>query len=573
MPDGAPSVAKSETLYPYPDIPNPDLLDRIPLDARIVLDIGCGSGALGAAYRRFNPRARILGIEGNAGAAHIAATRLDQVAVGDVEANPRPFDLLGQIDCLIYGDVLEHMRDPWRLLREQAPLLSENGTALICVPNVEHWSLLARLLQGSFNYEDSGLLDRTHLRWFTRPMMERAIAEAGLVPIDVKPRIFDADKARAFIANLAPALAALGVDPANYESRALPLQYVWRARRQPVTHMTVISTMLQPVGGVSDVRVIEPMRSLVSDPSIRALLSNGREIPRLDADSPKIFILHRPALLGEQGLQMVRPLLANGYVVVTEFDDHPDYIPILQHPEMHNFRAVHAVQTTTAPLAEILRAQNPEVAIFPNGIRMLPDVRNHVDQGHMTLFFGGLNREGDWPPYMDALNEAATAAGDRLRFVVVHDQGFFDALQTPHKSFSPMLDYAAYTELLGRCEISFMPLVDNPFNRSKSDLKFIEAASCRLTALASPVVYASSIQDGRTGLLFHTPEELRQKLLALVANPAGARAIGDAARAYVMQDRMLAYQMADRTAWYRSLWARREELTAALLARVPELAS
>ena len=93
-----------------------------------------------------------------------------------------------------------------------------------------------------------------------------------------------------------------------------------------------------------------------------------------------------------------------------------------------------------------------------------------------------------------------------------------------------------------------------------------------MAALASPVVYADTVEDGRTGLLFTDADSLRARLLHLIAMPELARALGEAARDYVAQERMLAYQVAARNAWYRSLWARREELTAALHARVPGLA-
>jgi hypothetical protein len=101
-----------------------------------------------------------------------------------------------------------------------------------------------------------------------------------------------------------------------------------------------------------------------------------------------------------------------------------------------------------------------------------------------------------------SINALAAAAGDRLRFCVVHDQAFFDALHTQHKTFTPLCDYDKYMELLGNCEISLMPLGETGFNRAKSDLKFVEAGACRVAALASHVVYGESVEDGRTGLLF-----------------------------------------------------------------------
>jgi glycosyltransferase involved in cell wall biosynthesis len=258
--------------------------------------------------------------------------------------------------------------------------------------------------------------------------------------------------------------------------------------------------------------------------------------------------------------------------VVCEFDDHPDYIPVLMRPDVQNFRAVHAVQTSTAPLAQVLGRDNGEVMVFPNGVARLPDVVNYADPNRITLFFGGLNRDEDWPALMPALNAVASIAGDRLAFEVVNDRGFFDALETPHKRFTPLCDYATYQDLLSRCEVSLMPLLDTPFNRCKSDLKFLEAAASRVTALASPVVYADTIVDDSTGLMFHSPQDLSQKLMRIIANPQYGRALADAARSYVAGQRMLAYQVAQRVAWYHSLWERRAELHAALLARVPELA-
>jgi hypothetical protein len=122
--------------------------------------------------------------------------------------------------------------------------------------------------------------------------------------------------------------------------------------------------------------------------------------------------------------------------------------------------------------------------------------------------------------------------------------------------------------MLSQAEISFKPLADNGFNRTKSDLKFIEAGACRVAPLASTIVYGDSIVDGKTGLLFRDANELRSKLLRLVAMPELARTIGDHAREYVANERMLAYQVAPRLTWYRSLWARRAALTDQMHARL-----
>ena len=115
-----------------------------------------------------------------------------------------------------------------------------------------------------------------------------------------------------------------------------------------------------------------------------------------------------------------------------------------------------------------------------------------------------------------------------------------------------------------------MPLDDTPFNRAKSDLKFIEAGACRVASLASAVVYANSVAHGETGLIFHDPGEFHQHFLNLTAIPDLALGLGSAARDAIIRDRMLAGQVARRVAWYRDLWSRRDALTAALRDRMAQ---
>jgi len=560
---------------PHEDLPNQDLLERVPLTARVVLDVGCGTAALAAHYRRRNPRARLLGIDKDPAIAAIAIERLDELATVDVEVDPLPFDVSEGIDCIVYGDILEHLADPWTVLTRQAEALTPDGMILMCVPNVEHWSFAERLLRGVWDYEPTGLFDNTHLRWFSLRTMQDGLAQRGFVLCDATPRVFPFDREPSvkFTQVITPALAALGVKPDDYLRRAMPLQYVWRVRKTPKQRMTIAGNMLKPVGGVSHVRVVNPLRAMATDPTVSTMVTSSIDASIRHDNTPRIFVLHRPVLSGEDGRRMIRQFLDAGWMVVTEFDDHPDFFPMMHDAQQLTFRGVHAVQTSTRALAAVLRQRNPEVAVFPNAIVELPQIRNFADPNVLTVFFGALNREQDWEPLMDTINAVAAQAGARLRFSVVYDRGFYDALQTPHKQFVPLCEYDRYMELLGQCEVSLMPLSDGGFNRAKSDLKFIESGACRVAALASDVVYGDTIEEGRTGLLFRDANELRDKLMRLVAMPDLARDLGDAARDYVAQNRMLSYQIAPRIAWYRSLWARREALTAALeerLAAVPE---
>jgi SAM-dependent methyltransferase len=569
------AVIAWEFAPPMPTVP--DLSRLIPLSARVVLDAGCGRGDLGAAYRRLNPNARLLGIDNDPAMVAAARIHYDECVVAELRGEPPPFDTPDGIDCIIYSAVLEHLSDPFGVLRHHAEALSPDGMMLICVSNVEHWSLTDRLLRGAFQYEESGLLDRRHLRWFGLETLPRGLAGVGLVPIDVQPRIFDERAGRGFIEAITPALRNLGIQPDDYARTALPLQYIWRVRRGPIQRLVVAGDMLRPIGGVSHLRVIHPLSAMASDPAVITQFApvasppDPRELAGdafFDDDAPRIFVLHRPALFGADGQRLINNLIDKGWLVVTEFDDHPDFLRGLDRPGLVSFHGVHAVQTSTRELAQLLRGRNPELALFPNALATLPEIRNFTDPRVLTVFFGALNREPDWRPIMGAINTVAGRAGERLRFRVVHDEGFFQALATPNKTFTPLCDYDTYMDLLGGSEISLMPLDDTPFNRAKSDLKYIEAGACRVAALASSVVYSDSIAHGETGLIFHDPDEFHRHFMRLTAIPDLALELGDNARRAVSRHRMLADQVAARIAWYRDLWARRDALTEALRARI-----
>ena len=547
------------------DLANADLLQRIPLTARSVLDVGCGTGRLGAAYRRLNPRARLLGIERNLEAATRAALCLDQVIAADVENQPVCLEWGTEIDCIVYGNVLEYLDDPWEVLRRQAALLSPSGTMLIRVPNVEHCN--------SCPDPPGERPGARKARSLSFESMRSGLTTLGLVPRDVHPVAFDQASATRSGATDAARLNVDTLDPAAPRSRDVPKHYVWRVQSRARPTMSVAATMLRPVGGVSDVRVVYPMQAMASETDVAAEIMHAPAFRPIGFDGPRIFVFHRPLLGGAWAVDLIRGLTREGFLLVTEFDDHPDLFEEMREADQMAFSGVHAVQTTTAALADILRLRNPEVAVFPNAIPALPDIANFVPGRPPTIFFGALNREQDWLPFLPVLNEMAAEADTEVAFSIVHDRALFDALRTSRKTFTPTCDYPTYLSLLGRCEISLMPLVDTPFNRAKSDLKFIEAGACRVTPLASRVVYAASITEGRTGVMFSSPDELREKLLQLLAMPHLARGIADGARDHVARQRMLAYQVAPRLAWYRSLWQRRAALTKALTQRVPALGS
>jgi len=131
-----------------------------------VLDVGCATGYLAAELSARG--CRVVGIEPDPASAAQAERSCEHVVIGSFESSDDRAQIPGTFDFVIFGDVLEHLVDPWEALRAAHGLLSPGGVAVVSVPNVAAWPVRLGLLAGSFRYTDFGLLDRTHVRFFTR---------------------------------------------------------------------------------------------------------------------------------------------------------------------------------------------------------------------------------------------------------------------------------------------------------------------------------------------------------------------------------------------------------------------
>jgi 2-polyprenyl-3-methyl-5-hydroxy-6-metoxy-1,4-benzoquinol methylase len=170
--------------------PRPELQALVPPGARRILDLGCASGALGAALKERPGAPAVIGVESDPVYAAAARERLDRVVEADLEALAASEDLegeLGRFDCLIAGDVLEHLVDPWSALASYAVLLDHGCRAVISLPNVRHWETFWQLgRHGTFPRRHEGLFDRTHLRWFTLRDAWSLVQGAGLEVEEVR---------------------------------------------------------------------------------------------------------------------------------------------------------------------------------------------------------------------------------------------------------------------------------------------------------------------------------------------------------------------------------------------------
>jgi len=204
----------------YHDHLRPELLRHFPQGARRLLDVGCGEGALSLGLDDLQSR-ELWGIELDAAAAQVAASRLDKVLVGDAAAlvNELPD---AHFDCVFCNDILEHLVWPEEFLLTLATKLAPGGTLISSVPNVRHfWTVVDLVMKGRWDYADEGILDRTHLRFYTRATMREMFERTGY-QVDSVEGLNPLGSARFKLFNL----ATLGF----FREMGF-LQYVWVLRR------------------------------------------------------------------------------------------------------------------------------------------------------------------------------------------------------------------------------------------------------------------------------------------------------------------------------------------------------
>jgi 2-polyprenyl-3-methyl-5-hydroxy-6-metoxy-1,4-benzoquinol methylase len=155
-----------------------DLIRLIPPQAKSILEVGCAGGMTGKALREKGFK-EIVGIEVNEEVTQTGRPYYDKLIVGDVEKISLPFEK-EHFGCILYGDVLEHLLDPWLVLTNHHVFLKKGGTIVCSIPNIRHYRIIKKLVfKGEWEYTKKGIIDKTHLRFFTLDSIRRMLGKAG----------------------------------------------------------------------------------------------------------------------------------------------------------------------------------------------------------------------------------------------------------------------------------------------------------------------------------------------------------------------------------------------------------
>jgi GT2 family glycosyltransferase/2-polyprenyl-3-methyl-5-hydroxy-6-metoxy-1,4-benzoquinol methylase len=200
----------------YHDLLRPEIASLIPRTAKHILDLGCGSAALGAHIKARQP-CIYHGIENNAAAAHIAQERIDHVFTYSLDNHPTTSSNT-DYDIIIAADILEHLLHPKDVLHHFAKTLSKQGKIIASIPNIAHPSIVQDLAHGLFRYQDAGILDRTHITHFTMVSIFQMFSALNLKITSFKP----------------------------FPSAKNPIQYLITAVKSPYYNATITASIIIP---------------------------------------------------------------------------------------------------------------------------------------------------------------------------------------------------------------------------------------------------------------------------------------------------------------------------------------
>jgi 2-polyprenyl-3-methyl-5-hydroxy-6-metoxy-1,4-benzoquinol methylase len=165
-----------------------DVLNLVPDNTNKVLDIGCSIGRLGEQIKLKSNKVEVIGIEIDEQMAKVAKDKLDKVIVEDIEnSNLADYFLPNYFNCIIFADILEHVKNPWKLLKSATKYLSNDGVIIVSIPNVRHYTTIINLvIKGYWPYRERGIHDKTHLRFFTLKNIKEMFQNTDLKIIKIK---------------------------------------------------------------------------------------------------------------------------------------------------------------------------------------------------------------------------------------------------------------------------------------------------------------------------------------------------------------------------------------------------
>lgn len=496
-----------------------------------VLEIGCSSGYFGAALR--SEGHIVTGIEPDEKSATHAKNVLNNIYCGFAQdffrENPNK-----KFDVITFGDVLEHLSHPLDALLQAKEHLHDGGRIIISVPNISHGSIRAMLLNGDWQYSDLGILDRTHLRFFTKESLIELIHQAGMRIRFIQPvRLSIIESARMCNIKLNAKRAANVLD-IHDDDTINDFQYV--AAIEKGTSDPALTRILSnknplkvliladdPASNITKLRLELPLQQWAWEGGRHIRLINYGEFTAEDLEWADVFILQRGHT--KKALQAATLVAAKQKPLVYEIDDLLTEIPefLNHHKEMIRNRKyiikcmeyASLITVTTDRLAKALQAPPQKVAICPNYARPTTGTSVefqplHTDQSDCTALIIASSDRVLIEFLIQPLKEIKSRFQEKVKFIIIGPITEKFKKSGLDGDFHEIIPYESFSKLLRQQPnpIGIIPLDESSFSSCKSPVKYFDYTAAGLPVLCSNVPpYADVIIDGTDGILVKNEKE------------------------------------------------------------------
>lgn len=524
-----------------------------------ILEVGCSTGYFGEAL--IAHKHQVWGVEPNAIAAEQARKLLAYVHTGYIEDFFENHNH-ARFDVIVFGDVLEHLVDPAQVLANCKNHLKSDGRVVASIPNVAHIAIRAMLLEGRWDYSDLGILDRTHLKFFTCTSLIKLFADAGYEVKSIDPVRISAEQVDELCKlNLSRESIATAARFAK-DTHGYDFQYVVTAKpaaadiynaaenteNPGVEGLRIVCLVHAAESSLVDIRLRNPLNRWTTQQGGSVRIVSIFEHTMHDLDWGDVFIFQRDS--SEYAISVIRQLKAAGKKVVFEIDDLLLKLPpFLAHHQpaikkngqfiIAALRAADAVSVSTPELAEQIASYNKKIVITPNYSESLAVTSRQFDAKPEKIKLIVASSDKVLIEFIvEPLRQIQEEFGTEIIGIGPPSKTLTDCgISTRHVENMPHKEFKAFLASLDNT-IGIIPLDASLFSSCKSAVKYFDYATAGIPVICSNVLpYKAHLQSEVTGILAeNTTQDWYQAIKKLILSTERRSVIAANAKHYVQQN-------------------------------------
>lgn len=536
-----------------------DLIDKYFSGQHLrVLEVGCSSGYLGAAL--VEQGHEVWGVEPNNEAAMKASRRLHKVYVGLIENffqnNPDE-----RFDVITYGDVLEHLTNPVLMLSQSISFLRKGGVVIASVPNIVHYSIRAMILEGYWKYSDLGILDRTHVKFFTRDTLVDLFTEAGYKVLSLSAVRLSAEQVDEICGLDIRRETIKIVKDYSIDDRGYDFQYVLSARpcenefergsvNSRLKHelgIRVLCLVSDTCSSLVDIRLRRPLSRWAARYCGHVEILSIYEFNAMNLEWADIVVFQREA--NEYSTGLAAHLQNFGKKVVFEIDDLLTDLPshLSHHSEYINktlpyinkmLVSADAISVSTDMLLGKYRSKNSNIYITQNYSEKMAVSASHfqVPPSSVKLIVASTDKV-----LVDVLIDPLSKLREEYEVQII-------CIGPPSERIEecgievikkPIMSHSEFKRFIASIDngIGLIPLDSSEFSNCKTAIKYFDYSMCGIPTICSNILpYAPVVNNGVTGLLVsNDSKSWTDAITSLVSSHELRYSLAMKAKEYVMQ--------------------------------------